>query len=153
MLEAAWHWIEAHPGMISALALLSAVSFFGSLLTLPWLVARLPVDYFDDARRHAPAAHRRHPLIHALIITVKNLLGWLLVLAGLLMLVLPGQGMLTLLMGILLINFPGKYRLERRLVANPQLFRGLNWLRARRGVPALHLPSTSQQTIRGTQQR
>ncbi|MBN2887609.1 MAG: hypothetical protein JXM75_12975 [Chromatiaceae bacterium] len=146
------HWIEAHPGIGMALALFSLASFLGSLLFLPWLAARIPTDYFDERRRRT-AVSRRHPLIHVLLIAAKNLLGWLLILAGLLMLVLPGQGMLTLLMGILLIDFPGKYRLERCLVANPHLFRGLNWLRARRGAPALHLPSTPQHRIRDRRQR
>jgi hypothetical protein len=64
---------------------------------------------------------------------LKNLLGLLLVVLGLIMLVTPGQGIVTLLIGLLLMNFPGKYHLERWLVLRPGVLKGLNWLRRRQG--------------------
>jgi hypothetical protein len=60
-------------------------------------------------------------------------------LAGVAMLVLPGQGLLTLLMGFLLVDFPGKYRLERWLFARPIVRRPINWLRHRAGRVPLQL--------------
>ena len=42
------------------------------------------------------------------------------------MLVLPGQGLLTIVTGLLLINYPGKYRLEKKIVNKPSIFRALN---------------------------
>ena len=59
----------------------------------------------------------------------KNLLGGLLVLSGIAMLVLPGQGLLTIAMGLLLMDFPGKHRLERRIVRTRPVLRSINWLR------------------------
>ena len=53
-------------------------------------------------------------------------------LAGIAMLVLPGQGLLTLLVGFLLIDFPGKYRFEKWLVARRWVLQPINWLRLRR---------------------
>jgi small-conductance mechanosensitive channel len=118
----------------------------GSLLTLllvllavPWVVARLPADYFvAERRRRADESERawHHPLLNIL----RNLLGAVLALLGLLMLLTPGQGLLTLLAGLLLMNFPCKYRLERWLVQRPGVFSGLNWLRGKVGKAAFEPP-------------
>jgi len=58
-------------------------------------------------------------------------------LAGIAMLVLPGQGILAILGGIELMDFPGKYRLERWIVSRPAVLRSVNWLRRRMGRPPL----------------
>ena len=68
-----------------------------------------------------------------MIVIGKNVLGAVLMIAGVAMLVLPGQGLLTMVLGFLLIDFPGKYRLERWLVARPMVHRPLNWIRRRAG--------------------
>jgi len=73
---------------------------------------------------------------------LKNLLGALLVVMGLVMLVTPGQGLLTLLAGLLLMNFPGKYRMERWLVLRPGVMRALNWLRQRQGHAPFDRPTS-----------
>jgi hypothetical protein len=133
MLEQIWSWIQAHEGLTAALAGGSVLMFVGSLLALPWLVARLPVDYFVDPRRHASRLRRFHPVLNLTLLLFKNLLGWVLLLAGVAMLVLPGQGILTILMGVVLSDFPGKFTLERRLACTPAVFRAINWLRERAG--------------------
>jgi UPF0716 family protein affecting phage T7 exclusion len=71
----------------------------------------------------------------------KNLLGILIVLVGVAMLLLPGQGILTILIGLMLLDFPGKQRLERRLVQQPSVWRAINWMRAKAHQPALELPT------------
>ena len=48
---------------------------------------------------------------------------------GLLMLVLPGQGILTLLAGLVLLDFPGKFLLLRWLARKDRILRSLNWIR------------------------
>ena len=35
---------------------------------------------------------------------------------GILMLVLPGQGLLTILVGLMLSDYPGKFKLEKELL-------------------------------------
>lgn len=45
--------------------------------------------------------------------SLRNVLGAILLVAGIAMLVLPGQGVPTILISLGLMNFPGKYRLER----------------------------------------
>jgi hypothetical protein len=75
------------------------------------------------------------------MLVAKNLLGIVLLVAGVLMLVAPGQGLLTIAMGIVLIDFPGKFRLERWVVTRPNVWRTLNWLRRRARRPELQRPA------------
>jgi hypothetical protein len=56
------------------------------------------------------------------------------------MLILPGQGILTVLIAIALMDFPGKYRLEKSMVRREPVFKALNWMRRKAGVPALLTP-------------
>ncbi|MGF1546973.1 MAG: PGPGW domain-containing protein [Thiotrichales bacterium] len=121
---------------------LSAITFIASVVLIPWLVIGLPTDYFADRQSHLSRMHRQHPTRYQLIKIAKNALATLLILAGILMLVLPGQGLLTILIGISISDFPGKYRLERRLVRQPGIFRALNWIRERYHKPPLWYPES-----------
>lgn len=116
----------------------SAVIFFVSLLSLPWLVSKIPVDYFSPEKRQPTQWKTQRPMMRLVILIGKNCLGYLLLLGGLLMLVLPGQGILTIATGLLLMDYPGKFRLERRVVNTPAVLKGLNWLRAKANQPPLH---------------
>ena len=69
----------------------------------------------------------------------KNALGVLLILAGIAMLVLPGQGVLSILIGVMLLDIPGKYRFERWLVMRPPVWRAIAWLREKARRDALIL--------------
>ena len=122
---------------------LSLVALVASLIGIPWVVTRLPHDYFSRSERAVWRKSSDEPVFAVVLGLLKNLLGLVLVLLGLVMLVTPGQGLLTLLAGLLLMNFPGKYRLERWLVMRPGVLRGLNWLRGRRGQVAFDSPSES----------
>jgi hypothetical protein len=64
----------------------------------------------------------------------------ILILLGLLMLVLPGQGLVTLLVGLMVLDFRGKRALEQRLVARPGVLRFINGLRSRAGRAPLEMP-------------
>jgi putative transmembrane protein PGPGW len=105
-----------------------------------WIVIRLPRDYFTAERKIAAATWHRHPLLRPFAFVVKNLTGVVLLSAGVVMLVTPGQGVLTILVGLSLIDFPGKRRLERWLATRPPVWRAINWLRHRAGRDALQHP-------------
>jgi hypothetical protein len=113
----------------------------GTLIGVPWVVARLPHDYFNQPHRAVWRLSMEEPWYALLLGAVKNVLGALLVLLGIVMIVTPGQGLLTLLVGLLLMNFPGKYQLERWLVCRRGVMRALNWLRKRRGQPHFDPPA------------
>ncbi|EGV17652.1 PGPGW domain-containing protein [Thiocapsa marina] len=133
-------WVEAHQGLLLSLAGASVLMFIGSLIALPFLLARIPEDYFVDPHRHSARLKSLHPVVYVSLRLFKNLVGWVLVLAGILMLVLPGQGILTIIMGLVLSDFPGKYALERRLASKQRVLDGINWIRRRSGHPPLVPP-------------
>lgn len=133
-------WLHEHASLLWWLGALSVVTCVGTLVLLPLVVARLPVDYFTPARspsQRRPGQQRGRRLLGRL---AKNLLGLLVLLAGLAMLLLPGQGILTIAIGLLLLDVPGKWRLERRLVQQPAVWRALNWMRAKAHQPPLERP-------------
>ncbi len=137
IIEPVTNWIQAHPVAAWWLVGLSALTFVLTLIAIPFLVVRIPPDYFAHEHRETIRWSNRHPVIRALLLILKNLLGGVFLIAGLAMLILPGQGVLTILVGMILIDFPGKFRLERWLVSRPPVFRTVNWLRTRSGHPPI----------------
>jgi hypothetical protein len=136
--------IRTHEAVTLWLAAISFVCFLLGLVLLPWLVVRLPEDYFAGRRRSSQYRIGPDSPLAWLLLVVKNLVGGVLVLLGIAMLVLPGQGLLAILLGIALMNFPGKYRLERWLVSRGSTLKLINYLRRKRGKPALVLDEGSQ---------
>lgn len=130
------------------LSALSLVLFITSLIAIPWLIIRLPANFFVRELDDTPhAAAKRPPYKTWLMRILRNLCGALLIAAGVLMLFLPGQGLLTLLFGLCLLDFPGKARLLRKLlykIHRPALLNRLNRLRARYKRPPLQAPSKLQ---------
>jgi len=76
---------------------------------------------------------RQHPLAQVLVPLLRNLLGAVLLLAGVAMLVLPGQGLLTMVIGLCLMDFPGKRKVLDWLVGRAAIQQGLNWIRRKQG--------------------
>lgn len=136
--EAVLSWIDRHETLVWSLTLVSVVTFVVTLIAIPILIARIPADYF--VRRPVRDWPARRPAVHLLVVLCKNALGVILVLAGVAMLVLPGQGLLTMLAGIMLLDFPGKRRWERWLIRRRPILTAANWIRARHNRPALRLP-------------
>lgn len=118
----------------------SVVSLLIGALLAPLMILRIPSDYFLPERRANLARRSRHPAVRALILAAKNLLGALLLLTGIALMFLPGQGLLTLLAGLIVMDYPGKYRFERWLIRRPYVLSAMNWLRIRRGRKPLESP-------------
>lgn len=133
-------WVGDHQVIFQSLGLASLALFVISLVVFPLVVAHLPADYFVRDKRDPAHQMRRHPVVWVFLTVVKNIFGFVLILAGIAMLVLPGQGILTILMGVALANFPGKFTLERRLVRHPSVGRALNRIRRLAGKIPLELP-------------
>ena len=129
----------ANREVLKWLAIGSFVMFLGSLSAVPWLVGLIPEDYFLTKRRPKTAFRRQHPAVAISLRVIKNLAGAVFLLAGIAMLILPGQGLLTILAGIVLLEFPGKRRLERSLVRRNSVLRAVNWIRRRRGKPEIRV--------------
>jgi len=130
MIRALSSWLS-HPAVAWGLGIFSVLAALVSIVLVPRFLATLPPDYLRSVA--APAST---PVAMPLRI-LRNLLGVVLVLLGLAMLVLPGQGLLTLLVGVLLVDFPGKHALVVRTLSRPKLLALVNKLRSHRGSPPL----------------
>jgi|TARA_A100000164_G_scaffold64260_1_gene52953 hypothetical protein len=101
------------------------------------LVALIPSDYFLNKTNSTFKS--TYPLIWIITIVVKNIIGYTLIIGGILMLVLPGQGLFTILIGLMLSNYPGKYFIERKFIAIPSILRTINWLRKKSNSPPIEI--------------
>lgn len=124
-------WIQSNDTIVWWLVASSAFMFVASLILLPMLVVRIPADYFTHRKRHHKRPEKYPPAIRIIVLLIKNVIGAVLVIAGILMLVLPGQGLFTMFMGIMMMNFPGKFKLERWIVERGPVLKSINWLRRR----------------------
>lgn len=122
------------------IALGSGVFFLLSLLSIPLLVVAIPRDYFVGEPKPIWPWLESHPVLRSLIKVFRNLLAVVLVLAGLAMLALPGQGILTLLFAAVVSDFPGKRRIEIYLIQKPKISKAINWLRYKMGKEELKVP-------------
>lgn len=120
------------------LAALSIVFFIGTLIAIPFILVRLSADYFD-VRVPRPWMQDHHPVLRVAGHIVKNAVGAVFLLAGFLMLFLPGQGVLTMLIGISMLDFPGKRKIEAKLIGQPTVLNVINSMRKKYGKPPLVL--------------
>ena len=130
-------WLQSHQDFLGWAGLFSLITMVATLLTVPLIIISLPSGYLNEKKdrlSEIPSFWRRPYLI------LKNVAGVLLVLAGLAMLVLPGQGLLTLAIGLSLMNFPGKRNLIRRLIGRHRVLRAINRLRAKAHKDPIEAP-------------
>ena len=125
-----WIWAAA---ISVLLAIGSAV--LATAIVVAWAPDRFKADH------GARFMENRHPLARWVGVLGKNVLGFVLILLGIVMALpgVPGQGLLVMVIGLTLINFPGKQRLELWCIRRPTLRKAVNKLRARFHKPALEL--------------
>ena len=138
-------WLQEHEQLFRQLGTVSLVLLVVTLVALPVVVVMLPEDYFVRQKRRPAHTTRKYPLFWGLVSIFKNLLGLILILAGLAMLVLPGQGLITILIGLALTNFPGKYVIERRIASRPAVGATLNKVRRLAGRAPLLMPTETRE--------
>jgi ABC-type amino acid transport system permease subunit len=140
MMETVVDWMKAHSGILWLAGISSIIVFLATLIGVPLLIIKLPENYLLDQRAHSL---RRYVVGTPLDIPYrigKNLLGGVLVVCGLAMLVLPGQGLLTILAGLLLLTFPGKKRAIQAILQRKGVVRAANWIRCKANQPPLRWP-------------
>jgi putative transmembrane protein PGPGW len=124
------------------LAAWSMVFFVGTLIAIPFILVRLPADYFD-IRVPRPWMKDHHPVLRLVGHIVKNAVGTIFLFAGFLMLFLPGQGVLTMVIGISMLDFPGKRKVEAKLIGQPTVLSVVNGMRQKFNKPPLRLAPDS----------
>lgn len=119
-------WIHNNGGLLSWIGALALTLSLLSPFVIVYFIEKLPADYF--VQPHRPLRSRLHPLG-----ILKNLIGLFLALAGIAMLVLPGQGILTIMVGLALMDFPGKKKMELALLRLPKVTEAVSWIRKKGG--------------------
>lgn len=125
--------------ILSWLAISSLFIFFFSILAINFVIKMIPVDYFDSSKRELSPFKTSNPIIWLLLFITKNVMGYLLIIGGILMLVLPGQGLLTILLGLIFSDYPGKYKLEKKLITIKPIYRYINWVRKKSDIEPIKL--------------
>ena len=136
-IESITEFVSNYKIYILWLATISLFVFIFSLVSIKWLVALIPTDYF--VKKNISKSKKSYSLLWLMSIIVKNIIGYTLILGGILMLVLPGQGLFTILMGLILSNYPGKYTIEKRIISIPRILKTINWLRKKSNKPRLKI--------------
>jgi len=131
-------WLRSHQIILGWAGLFSLIMMAATLLAVPLIIIWLPSRYLNQEKDRMS---KISPFWRRPYLVVKNLVGLLLVLAGVAMLVLPGQGLLTLAIGLGLMNFPGKRSLIRRLIWRPRVLRTINRWRAKAHKAPLEPPA------------
>ena len=94
-------------------------------------ITRMSPDYFISSEPPVESWRWRHPLLRIFLKGLKSAAGLALLITGVAMLVLPGQGLLTIFIGLSLLDFPGKRTIELQIVRNQQVLKAVNWIRIR----------------------
>jgi hypothetical protein len=140
MLADLLRWAGAHQALLTWLFAASVVVALLGLILVPIAIARLPADHFVRTEPRPGSWRDRHPALRITLFVLRNALGVVLILAGIAMLALPGQGILTILLGLALVDGPGKRRLELALVRPKLVRRAIDWIRRKAGSPPLRFP-------------
>jgi hypothetical protein len=130
-------WLH-HSRAVGWTAAIAVGTFLLSFAAGLGVVVALPADYFVRGPRQSGFWHS-HSALRLTLLIVKNLVGGLLLLLGLVMAMplVPGPGLLLILVGLGLLDFPGKRALERRLLRRPWVLASVNKMRARYGKPPM----------------
>ena len=136
------------------LAGLSFLTFVASLGIAFAFVLYMPTDYLtpqsgSPEHRTKTTKLARPRWASLILVVLRNFIGLLCLVAGIIMLVTPGQGLLFILIGLALSDLPGKKRLMSLVLARPKVINSLNRIRVRHGKQPLldpEVPNDSSST-------
>jgi len=126
-------WLSSNQNLLAWLSALSVLTFVISLIALPWIAGMIPKNYFANNKNSQLPFKKNHSYFMLVTKIGKNILGFIILCGGVLMLFLPGQGILTIFIGMFLMDYPGKKVIERRLIGYNLVLKSLNWVRAKGG--------------------
>ncbi len=119
---------------------LSGVGFLAMVIVIPWLIVRMPADYFSHPQRYN-WLDRKPSMIRIPIRILKNLLAIVLVIVGVLMFLTPASGLFPLLLGFALADVPGKSKLQAWILGRKTIQKSMNWLRRKFHRKPVQMPS------------
>ena len=132
-------WSSMNSNLLFFLGSLSIFILMISVFMMILIISFLPENYFKSENRNLISSiqNSNYPILKLLVLIIKNFFGVLLLMSGILMLVLPGQGILTIITGLVFMDYPGKYKFERKLLRQKGVINSINWIRSRLSKPSL----------------
>jgi hypothetical protein len=136
-----WEWLArfwesltwGRIALVLSFAIITIIASYG-LIVIGMI--KIPADYFSST--YVKEINRdKHFSVRWAVFIVKNIIGFLLVIAGIIMIFTPGPGVPTILLGLILMDIPGKRPLEAKLIQRPMVLSAVNDLRARYNKPPL----------------
>jgi len=130
------YWNSLTWGHLAIGAVVFVASFTLSILMVAVVIVKIPANYFSShyQKDFMPGSS----WITRWGATIgKNIIGVILILAGIAMLIGPGQGVLTILIGLIMLDIPGKRPIEAKIIGRPKVLEAANKLRAKYGKPPL----------------
>ena len=109
-----------------------------SYIVVSIVIVRMPVNYFHSDREHHFLPDT-NPVLRSVAIAVKNIIGVLMILIGIVLSLpaVPGPGLVTVFIGLMITDIPGKRVVEAKIIKRPLVLSAVNRLRARYNRPAL----------------
>lgn len=140
-IEGIWQWVLqfwesltwSRIGIGLLFTLVTIIASYGMIVIG---MIQIPADYFSSTYVKEIKNDKHFSLRWAAFI-VKNLIGFILIIAGIIMIFTPGPGVPTILLGLIMMDIPGKRPLEARLIQRPMVLAAVNELRARYKRPPL----------------
>jgi hypothetical protein len=129
-------WLMQYQEVFVWIGLISFLTFLFGLLLMPFVIMRLPEDYFLSPQNSDQTSTVLRDS-STLFLVFKNLMGGVLLCLGVVMLFLPGPGLMVALIGLSLVDIPGKRWVLGRILNISGLRSAINGLRGKRGRPPL----------------
>ncbi len=136
-----WEWLgrfweSLTWGNIAWTLLFSVITIIASYGLIVIGMIKIPADYFSSTYVREINTDNHFSVRWAAFI-VKNVIGFFLVIAGIVMIFTPGPGVPTILLGLIMMDVPGKRPLEAKLINRPMVLSAVNDLRAKYNKPPL----------------
>ena len=136
-----WEWLAEFWASLTLSRILFGGGLFVfsvvlSLVIVGIVMVKIPENYFSSHYQHDFLPNSSWFTRWGAVVA-KNIAGLILVIAGVVMLIGPGQGILTILIGLILMDIPGKRPLEARLIKRPVILAAVNNFRAKYNKPPL----------------
>jgi hypothetical protein len=109
-------------------------------IVIPWLIVKMPVDYFSHPKRYN-RLDRKPAMVRIPLRILKNILAIALLVLGGIMFLTPASGLFPILLGVALADFPGKHKLERWILCRDSIRNSMNWLRRNFRRKPVEMPS------------
>src|SRR5512138_430956 len=121
-------------------ATLSGVGLLAFAIVTPWLIIRMPEDFFSNPRRYN-WLDRKPVMVRVPIRILKNILAVALVIVGVVMFLTPASGLFPVLLGVVLADVPGKLKLQRWILCRQTVRKSMNWLRRKFHRKPVQIPA------------